>query len=172
MYDLFFGVSIKDQNFKGTALEQATQFVPSLLPNKGCEATSGQKRQIDYAHAVGKHLVIAECKAVGRSIAFDRGDPAAIKYRNEKVIEATLDKADEKGRWLAQNPKGKNYDISAYEDILPIGVSPFVEFIPSSGFRYWIADRIPRVLTPEEFKDVVKNPAQVRTAMNRIPICK
>lgn len=172
LFNLFFRVSINDQNFKGDALEQALQSPPSVLPRKACEALDGEKRQIDYATPVGPHLVIAECKAVARSITYDRGDPKAIRYRQERVIEASLREADDKAWWLAQNPRGKNYDVTNFDDILPVGVSPFVEFIPSLGFRYWVSPRQPRVVTPAEFRDLVADRGRVSGALNRVSIRK
>ncbi|KPK20152.1 MAG: hypothetical protein AMJ70_08370, partial [Dehalococcoidia bacterium SG8_51_3] len=68
-----------DQNFKDDALESAIRKGKSILPTKPCKSPTGEKRQIDYAVAHGSHLIITECKAVGRSIDFDRGEPKAIQ---------------------------------------------------------------------------------------------
>lgn len=168
--DLFVGVWIADQNFKGEALERVIGKYNSVLPTKACESNDGQKRQIDYAVPLGTHLVIAECKAVGRSIGFDRGDPAAIQCRIDNVVERALSEIDDKAKWLASRPSGKNYDLSGYDYILPVAISPFVEFIPSLHHRYWISEDVPRVLTPKEFEYVLASESTVACAYNRIPI--
>jgi hypothetical protein len=170
LHDLFLGVWIPDQNFKGDALERVVRGGKSLLPIKPCTANSGETRQIDFATALGKHLIIAECKAVGMSIAFDRGEPEAIQYRTENVVERALREVDDKARWLAAHPVGSNYDISVYENILPVAVSPFVEFIPSLDTRYWISKDLPRVLTPSEFQSLLADIATIDSAMNRVPL--
>ena len=170
LHDLFLGVWIPDQNFKGDALERVVRGGKSLLPIKPCKANSGETRQIDFATALGKHLIIAECKAVGMSIAFDRGEPEAIQYRTENVVERALREVDDKARWLAAHPVGSNYDIRGYEDILPVAISPFVEFIPSLDTRYWISKDLPRVLTPRELQSLLADTATVGSAMNIVPL--
>lgn len=170
LHDLFFGISIPDQNFKGDALETLIRSAQSVLPTKPCKTDKGENRQIDYAVAYGSHLVIAECKAVGMSIAFDRGDPKAIKYRTNNVVERGLSEVDDKAKWLAAYPLGTNYDLSNYDYILPVVVSPFVEFIPSQDIRYWISRDVPRILTPKEFEKLLNDPVAIVNAFNRISL--
>lgn len=170
LHDLFVGVWIADQNFKGDTLESAVRKGKSMLPTKPCIASTGEKRQIDYAVALGSHLVIAECKAVGQSVAFDRGDPKAIKHRTDNVVELSLSQVDGKANWLASHPIGRNYNISTYDYILPIAVSPFVEFIPSQATRYWITKDIPRVLRPEEFEKLLDDVHTVTHAFNKVSL--
>ena len=168
LFDLFHGISIPDQNFKGLALETAMQSTKSILPSGPCKSIVGEKRQVDFACEVNGCLIIAECKAVSRSIGFDRGDPKAIQYRAERVVNKSLSEADEKANWLAKNPKGSNYDITHYQKILPVGISPFVEFIPSFETKYWINNDLPRVLTPDEFFELIANHESIRSASNCI----
>ena len=96
MNSLKEGVKPPDEAL-GDALEMAVRKGKSILPTKPCIANTGEECQIDYAVALGSHLVIAECKAVGTSIAFDRGDPQSIKYRTDNVIELSLSQVD---MWL------------------------------------------------------------------------
>jgi hypothetical protein len=170
MHDLFFGVHVEDQNFKGTVLEEFLGSKKSILPYKGCVSTTGEKRQIDYATVVNNHLIITECKVVSKSIGFHRGQPEAIKYRQKKVVDKSISEIDKKAEWPIKNPIGKNYNISTYVDILPLGISPFVEFIPSLNQKYWIKDRIPRVLTPPEFRDLIDNEQIIHEAWNKFPL--
>ena len=172
LYDLFLGINIPDQNFKGNALEKMVRKSKSLLPNAALKNKFGQERQIDYATAVGSTLVIVECKAVGRSIAFERGEPIAIKYRTDNVVERALHQVDDKAQWLLRYPVGSNYDVTGFDYILPIAVSPFVEFIPSQKSRYWISKDIPRVLTPVEFEKTLNNVPAIENSFNRVSIKK
>ena len=154
LYNLFVGVNIPDQNFKGEALEHLVRFSKSVLPPKGCKIENGEKKQVDAAFKVGNRLVIVECKAIGISIGFSRGDSHAIQYRKEQLDNA-LKQVDEKAQWLATNPIGTNYDISKYVDILPVVVTPFAEYIPSLQSKYWVTDDVPRVITPNELKSAL-----------------
>jgi len=156
LYDLFVGVAIPDQNFKGNLLESVVRFERSILPVKECRSLDGSKKQIDASFQVGNRLVIIECKAVWKSIAFSRGDFQAIEYRNKVIINA-LEQVDEKASWLSNHPIGTNYDISHFDDILPIAVTPFPEYIPSLTSFFWLSDRLPRVLTPRELKSALKD---------------
>jgi hypothetical protein len=170
LHDLFIGIRIPDQRFKGSSLESIISKAKSALPTKPCKADTDEKRQIDYAVACDSHLVIAECKAVGMSIAFDRGEPQAIKYRTNNVIERGLSEVDDKARWLATHPVGTNYDVTNYEYVLPVVISPFVEFIPSRDTRYWVSKDVPRVLTPTEFENLLNDAPTIRNAFNRVPL--
>src|SRR5262249_45393480 len=95
LYHLFHQVTPSDQNFKGEALEIFTRGERSVLPSGELKAVDSTSRQIDAAFGIGELLVIAECRAVARSIAFDRGDPVALEKRRQ-VIETALNDIDEK----------------------------------------------------------------------------
>lgn len=72
LHDLFFGINIRAQNFKGNALENIVRKSKSALPTGPCKSFTRERRQIDYAFPFDDYLVIAECKAVSMSIGFDR----------------------------------------------------------------------------------------------------
>ena len=171
LYHLFLGVSLSDQNFKGAALEELVRDRENVLPVKSCVALDGSKKQIDASYALNNRLIIIECKAIGKSIGFSRGNPNSIRFRNQ-IVNNVLDQIDEKARWLAAHPIGTNYDISGFDFILPIGVTPFTEYIPSLSLRYWIAEYLPRVMTPNELKKSINNDEFIKTIYNIIPIQK
>ncbi|MBZ5694714.1 MAG: hypothetical protein LAN36_05070 [Acidobacteriia bacterium] len=154
LHNLFYGVQLDDQNFKGDALEIAVRAGHSALPIGPCKALSGEQRQIDAAFIRGDTLVIAECRAFAYSFGIERGDPIAIRYRTQK-LEKALNDIDHKARWLAGNPRGTNYDIRKMRRIIPIAVTPFVEFIPSTHSHYWLSEQLPRVLTPFELRQAL-----------------
>ena len=91
------------------------------------------------------------------SIGYYKGNLKSILQRRENVIEKSITEVNEKAFWLSQNPKGRNYDISKFKYILPIGLSAFKEFTPSTNKKYWISETIPRVLTIEEFNKIIDN---------------
>ncbi len=149
LYELMYGLTIPDQNFKGSLLEHVVRNGRSVLPEGELKALDGSRRQIDAAIRAGRNLVVVECKAVSRSLGVDKGDPRAQEYR-VSLIERALREADEKARWLATHRSGSNYDVSAYDRIIPVVATPFVEFIPSLAPHYWLTPTLPRVLTPDE----------------------
>jgi hypothetical protein len=156
LYNLFYKVEVSDQNFKGLALEKLVHKGMSVLPTSPCKSQSGQSKQVDAAFEVGDYLVIVECRAKARSFGMEKGEPAALKERGNLVDKALAD-IDEKAVWLAQNPVGTNYNIRKYKGIIPIGVTPFVEFIPSLNSYYWLNKDLPRVLTPSELEEVLND---------------
>lgn len=171
LYDLFLGVRINDQNFKGDALERVVRTGSSVLPRGACTARDAESRQIDASFALGDRLVIVECRAVWRSVAFDRGDPEAVRYRNQ-MIDKLLGDVDAKAHWLATRPVGANYDISDFVDILPVGVTPFAEYIPSLDGRYWLNDDLPRVLRPSELRLALEDGTLRAVSTNLVHISK
>ena len=84
LFDLFRHISLSDQSFQRGRSEKMIRSGPSALPIKPCKSFKGQKKQIDYAHECSSYLIIAECKAVGMSIGFDRGESDSIKFRTEE----------------------------------------------------------------------------------------
>jgi hypothetical protein len=124
------------------------------------------RKQIDAAFDLGEILVIAECKAKSRSIAFDRGDPTAIDMRRD-LVEQALNESGEEAHWLNACRKGTKYDITKYQYLLLVDVTPFKEFIPSLSPRYWITETLPRVLTPDELRDAITE--KVRSSKPRRP---
>ena len=170
LYHFFTGLTINSQCFKGRILEDVVGRTSSVLPTRACRALDGQQKEIDCAYAVGKHLVIVECKVVSRSIAYARGDRAAVEFRRNRVVERGLAEADDKARWLAERPRGSNYDVSHFTDILPVAVSPFADFMPSWAWKFWVTDTIPRVLTPTELGELLADSLSLDKAYNRVRI--
>jgi hypothetical protein len=163
LYNLFFGVQLAEQHFKGPILESLVHQGKSVLPTAPCNSLSGQSRQIDAAFEQNELLVITECRAVGRSFAIERGDPVALAFRRQKIDKALHD-IDEKANWLASHPIGHNYDIRKYRHILPLAITPFIEFIDSLDSTYWLSSELPRVLSPGELHQVLQNGSLVRLA--------
>ncbi len=149
LYYLFLGVNIEDETFKGRYLEHLINKGSSILPMEQCKSINGTFKQIDAAFEVMDILIIIECKAISKSIAYESGDPRALKFRIDKTTKA-LEEVDNKAKWLINHPKGINYDICKYSRILPLVVTPFTEYIPSIDSHYWISDVTPRILTPLE----------------------
>jgi hypothetical protein len=162
---LFYGVNLRDQNFKGAALEVLTHRGASALPTGELKSRDSTSRQVDAAFALDDVLVICECRATARSIAVERGDPQALAYRRQ-VVEKALTDIDEKAQWLCEHRLGTNYDVRPYRSILPMGVTPFKEFIHSREARFWVSDDLPRVLSPGELQKALNDGSLLAASKN------
>lgn len=165
LFNLFYKVKLSDQNFKGDALEVAIQTKEMPLQAHRLEADDGSFKQVDGSYEVGNTLIIMECKAKEISFGSFRGDILSFEERNEHV-ENILKDVDDKAQWLAKHPKGSNYDITRFEKIVPIGISPFNEFIPSLVARYWLKYPLPRVLFLSELKQLIVDGSLAEVAEN------
>lgn len=151
---LFLGVPLTEKGAKGRLLEALVAGGESDLPTSPCKGDDGTSKQVDAAFKRGRALIIVECKANAKSIAYERGDLPALQFRR-KAFEEALRQVDDKAVWLSKHPRGRNYDISDVEAILPVVITPFKEFMPSLENRYWVKSEVPRVLIPSEFKDLL-----------------
>ena len=154
---LMFGIRINDENFKGTLLEEAVGSNISILPTKECIAKDNTRKQIDYAFSVEDLLVIVECKLKEMSLGYYKGTKESIDTRTKNVVIKSTKQVDEKAEWLTNHPVGRNYDVSRYRYILPIGLSAFKEFIHTKDKKYWLDSRLPRVITFEELRELKEN---------------
>lgn len=156
LFDLFWNCKISDENFKGTALETLIQGQQELvLPTKECKPFNGDTRQIDASFERNDVLLIIECKSNSRSIGFYKGTKESLNFRKKRYDEA-IKQVDDKANWLIKEIKGTNFDISKYHKIIPIVITPFVEYIPYNERKYWISDEITRILTPAELIDLIE----------------
>lgn len=156
LFDLFWNCNISDENFKGAALETLIQEQKELvLPTKECMSFNGDKRQIDASFERDDVLLIIECKSNNRSIGFFKGTKSSLAFRKGRYDEA-VNQVDDKAAWLIKECKGTNFDISKYSKIIPIVITPFVEYIPYDERKYWISDGLPRILTPSELIDLIE----------------
>ncbi|HAC92700.1 MAG TPA: hypothetical protein DCF63_19020 [Planctomycetaceae bacterium] len=88
------------------------------LPSGRITSLDGTQKQVDASFAIGNRIFIVECRATSRSIGFEKGHPAAMRQHREKVDKCLRD-VDEKAQWLSVRPKGRNYDITRFSEIVP-----------------------------------------------------
>ena len=153
---LFYGVNPSDQNFKGDALENYVRKTENILPTSRLKGRDGKSKQVDASFGVGDTLVVVECRAKAKSFASELSEPAAVIHRRELIDNALRD-SDSKAKWLAARPIGLNYDIRGFNRIVPVAVTPFIEFMPSLESFYWLKPRLPRVLTPRELQQALSD---------------
>jgi hypothetical protein len=130
-------------------------FQPWICHRK-LEFLMGLERDIDVSFLLGQVLFVVECKAFSVSPAFDRGETKALETREEK-LDIALKQAGTLCELLSKERKGKNFELPlAVTHIVGIVASPFPEYIPKRDDRYFLTRNIPRVCTPEEIAEFVK----------------
>jgi hypothetical protein len=137
--------------FEDYVIEKLTQKGFRLWEHqKVLKANDDTETEIDISFLLGTALFICECRSVSRSKAYERGERQALDFRREKFNSA-LETCDRRADWLAKHRRGRNFEIPQGVDIvIPIAVSPFVEYIWSANEMLWLTKEIPRVCTPDE----------------------
>jgi len=77
-----------------------------------------------------------------------------MQQHRDKVDKCLRD-VDQKAQWLSVRPKGCNYGITRFNEIVPVAVMPFESFIHSKFKWYWLRQNTPRVLTPATLHSVL-----------------
>jgi len=91
-----------------------------------------------------------------RPLDIEVGEPNRIRKRLDQ-IEAKLDQAKDTCSYLQSRRVGPGFDYRGVKSFIPIVVSPFIEWLPSTSERYWISEQIPRVMTLEELADFISS---------------
>lgn len=158
LQNLFFGIKV--DNEKGTIFEENFRnYVKennlNLLDYRKIENFNSEEREIDLAIRVNNVLFLIECRAIEKPLDFEIGKIKTIQKR-KKEIDSKISQVLSLSDFIMKNKKGKNYDLSWAEEVVPIVVTPFIEWIDSFEERYWITKDTPRVLNPEETISLIK----------------
>lgn len=155
----FFGVR-HDQQAKGPIFEDTFRAAVreaglDLLPERELRYSDVERREVDAAVRLGDTLVVCDCKAMERPLNFELGSTSTINTRCtefDKKVEQVFSLAD----FLRRRPSGRTYDYSWARDIVPLVVSPFIEWIWSRDSRLWVAPNTPRILSLSEAINFLK----------------
>ena len=118
----------------------------NLVVGKGTD----KHRELDIGVSKGGVLFVADCKANNVAPAFDRGDPQAI-FNREEILRRNLRSVDSAARMLAEDPPEGFSLPPAVQAVVGVVIGPFPEYIPERGEAMFLEERVPRVVTPEEF---------------------
>lgn len=156
--NLFFGIRIGDE--KGDVFENNYRaFIQNsnldLLKERRIENFDDKEREIDAAVRVKDTLYLIECRALERPLNYEIGNIDTLSTRKKELL-IKLEQAETLAEFIKKNPKGKNYDFSWAKQIVPIMVTPFVEWIWSDDNKFWLTDDIPRILSPKESLQIMK----------------
>jgi tetrahydromethanopterin S-methyltransferase subunit G len=114
------------------------------------------KDEIDLLLRKNEEVYVCECFSMWRPLDIEVGEPNRIKKRLDQ-IEAKLDQAENTCSYLQRRRVGPGFDYRAVKSFIPIVISPFIEWLPSTSERYWISQEIPRVMTVEELAEFVSS---------------
>ena len=114
-------------------------------------------KEIDVSFYDRNVLFICELKCIKRSLSYITGDFKSLKYRKDKFTEA-LTEVDNKADWILNHRKGHNFKLPDVVDIIvPIVISPFIEYIWDIDDKYWINSKTPRICVIKELFKFLKD---------------
>lgn len=162
----FFGVSY-NQGAKGHLFEdEFRKYVASkhlcVLPDRVLRFGK-LERETDVAVRCNDILFLCECRAMERPLDFELGRVRTLEARSAELkekVEQVLSLAE----FVKNSPRGSNYDFSWAKRIIPLVVSPFVEWIWASGDDLWLDESTPRVLSAGEAIVLMRREAERSTA--------
>ncbi|MGA7678006.1 MAG: hypothetical protein WCA51_06505 [Dehalococcoidia bacterium] len=159
---LFSAVSFEFAELGGKGLIFEDYVIEKLTNNgfklwehqKILKARDGTQKEIDISFLLGTAMFICECRSISMSRAYERGEKDALKFRRAK-FESALKDCDTLAGWLSRHRLGTNFEVPQdISIIIPIAVSPFVEYIWSADEALWLTREIPRVCTPDELASI------------------
>ena len=117
---------------------------------KVLRAQDGTEKEVDVSFVLGTAMFVCECRSISRSRASERGERTALDFRRKRLEEALAD-CDAVAEWLSTHRQGYNFEMPRDVNIIiPVAVSPFVEYIWASNEMLWLTKEIPRICTPDE----------------------
>lgn len=124
------------------------------IGRKQVKNSKNENKEIDSSFRINKYLFILECKSINVSFGFDKGDKKSLEYRKTN-LETALKAVENKAEFIATNyrdlypalPRGVHY-------IVPLVVSPFPEYIWEKSEYLFLEQRLPRILTLNELKEI------------------
>jgi hypothetical protein len=155
---LFVGVAHK-QGHRGTIFEEAFR---RALRDRGFDVKSGRllsidgtSKELDAGVIVGEELFAFECVSVERPLDYEIGRPGTFEHRRDRLDEK-VEQVLALSEFLQANRRGTNYDFTDVQRIVPLVVSPFVEWLWDRSARLWLSDGTPRILSANEALEVVE----------------
>ena len=123
---------------------------------KKLKGYDGTLKEIDVSFYDKNVLFICELKCIKRSISYISGDFKALKFRKDKFIQA-LNDVEDKIYWILNHKEGNNFKIpDCIDAIVPVVISPFIEYIWDIDDYYWISSSVPRICTISELLELLK----------------
>jgi hypothetical protein len=156
---LFYGISLEAKPKDNAQESRGGQFeetVRQQLADEGYELvqrkprlSDGRNKETDAAVRIGNLLVVCDCTSVHRRLDIERGSIPGTAQRSEKIRQK-IEQAFEFMQFVKENRLGTNFDFTWAIEVIPIVVSPFVEWLWDDSEELWIDSKTPRVMTPEE----------------------
>lgn len=164
-----FAHGLENVSDKGARFEEYVKRVVNELPgatplwfSRRLHAADGSSREVDASFIKGRVLFLCELKCITKSWAFVEGTQDALEFRKGKC-EKGLQEADDKARWLSLHLAEGDFSLpQEVSVIVPLLVSPFVEYVWSRDPMLWLTDDLPRICAPRELEDLDPDAAASR----------
>lgn len=127
-----------------------------ILPERELKAFDGKVREADVAVRVGDVLFLCECRAMERPLDYELGRIKTIERRS-KDFASKVSQVRSLLEFVMTNPAGANYNFKWASRIVPLVVSPFVEWIWTSDTDCWLDSDTPIVLSPVEAVELFRD---------------
>lgn len=121
---------------------------------------------IDAMLVDGNTLLVVSCKRIELGRAYDSGDHARIRAAEDRVTRA-LDEWGQKTSTLQKNRVGSNYDLSSFDDIVGIVITPELVFTNDERAAEVVqlpTFRVRRLTTIDELADCLEGRVSDATA--------
>jgi hypothetical protein len=139
-----------EEAFRRTLLDRGFQVRRGRLSSVG-----GASRELDAGVIIGDDLFVFECVSAQRPLDYEIGNPTTLARRRER-LDDKVTQVLELAEFLETNPSGTNYDFGGVRRIVPLVVSPFVEWLWDRSVRLWLSDGTPRILSAGEALDLIE----------------
>jgi len=169
---IFFGLK-KVPQVGGEAFEESVRKAVTAsdfeIPLQGkIHWKDGAEREVDVSVRIDDRLVILECFSYELPLDYEIGKPSVFECR-KKFISGKLSQASSLADRLANEPVGRDFDVSWARTVEWRVVSPFVEFAWHLQEPLWDANGVARILQVSELLDyLLKNRAPAEKYMSAI----
>lgn len=146
------GSESKGHDFEDIAVECLESFEYELWEcKKKLKAKDGSSEEIDVSFIHKGYLFIGETKCNTMPINWIIGNKKTLEIRQSK-LEKALKQIDRKAEWIYNKRKnGTNFSLpEEVHTIIPIVITPFVEYIWDDEENLWLTKDIPRICTLKE----------------------
>ena len=153
--------NIKGNEFENELADYLLKYSPKARtvfpPRKKLKLKGKLKAEIDLS--IGKNSIcfVVDCKSYSINRQLFEGERQAVRNRWDTVLKWLRDN-DERASFLAENPKGDNYDLPQdYSHVVPVVCSTHPEFLFDISEHFLLDRYTPRVCTPKELVEFLNS---------------
>jgi hypothetical protein len=153
LMNAYFGIKYfpgkKGALFEDEFRARAASVGLDVLPHRSLKIATKTFREVDAAIRVGDTLFLCECRAMEKPLDLEISRPKSVRIRINE-LDIKVKQANSLALEVETSRLGLNYDFQWATKVVPLVVSPFVEWIWATGPELWIDEHTPRILSVEE----------------------